>query len=281
MIKLLLTFFLFSSLAIAENLAVGSDDILMRKAVSFIDPKLFTKDRVFLETILSPKKDFYMESGSVDSVKIIKTLKNRGLINLFFKQPSEINLSFKTDGTTILFMKIMSDSLRNIGYYKYITKESSLKDKDFLWKISLTSEYATDPVLLSSELEKNNCFITDIIRESATDWTYVVDMRDAKIDTKKLIDGEGVALKRSLYAYWLDVSGIKELEIESSDRNSWFPYISYYDKNLQLLRVVREDEKKRKVSFNIEKDVYYIKISDIYTLKNIKDSLVLTSRGEK
>lgn len=281
MIKLLLLLLFFTSLAIAKDSAVGRDDILIKKAVGFIDPKLFTKDRAYLENILSPRKDFYMEDGRVDSVKIIKTLKNRGLINLFFKQPSEINLSFKTDGATILFMKIMSDSLRNIGYYRYITKESSLKDRDFLWKISLTSEYATDPVLLSDELEKNNCFIVDVIKESPTDWTYVVDMRDAKIDAKKIIDGESVALKRSLYAYWLDVSSIKELDIESSDRNSWFPYISYYDKNLQLLRVVREDEKKRKVSFNIEKDVCYIKISDIYTLKNIKDSLVLTSKGEK
>lgn len=281
MTKLFIAFFLFASLAIAQDLTAENDDILIKKAVSFIDPKLFTKDKAYLESILSPKKEFYFENGKINSVKIIQALKSRGLINLFFKQPSEMNLSFKTDGTTMLFMKIMSDSLRNIGYYRYITKESSLRDKDFTWKISLVSEYATDPVLLSGELEKNNCFIVDVIKESPTDWTYVVEMKSAKIDAIGLSSRENITLKRSLYAYWLDVSKIKELEINSSERNSWFPYIAYYDKNLRLLRVVREEEKKSRVNLEIEKDVYYIKVSDIYTLKNIKDPLVLTSIGNR
>lgn len=281
MTKLFAFVFLFIIIFGLQKLSATEDDALIKKAKSFIDPKLFSKDKTYLETLFFPKTDFYDLNDKVDSVKVIQTLKNSGIINLFFKKPSEMTVTFKTDGATMLFVKIMSDSLRNIGYYKYITKESSIKDKEFMWKISLVAEYATDPVVLSSELDKSGCKIVDIVRESPTDWTYVIDMKNAKLDVKKLSNAEEVSLKRSLYAYWLDVSKIKNLEIISSDRNNWYPYIAYYDKSLMLLRVVKQDEKKRKMHFEIEDGVHYIKISDIYTLKNIKDPLVLNPSGNR
>lgn len=279
MVKLFLVLLLSLSCVYAQDTV--EKDLLFEKIKTFVSPKVFKKDRAYLEIIFSPKEDYYIEQTRVDSVKVIKTLKENGILNLYFKAPKELNISFKTTGNSLFFVKIISDTLRNIGYYRYVTNESNLDDKEFTWKISLTSEYATDPVVLSKELDKNSCSILDVIRTSPTDWTYVIDMKNAKLNTKVLYADEKVKLKRSLYAYWLDVSNIQKLEISSSYRNSWYPYIAYYDESLKLLRVIKRDKKRNSIILNMKENTHYLKISDIYTLKNIKDSLILTPMGTR
>jgi len=268
-----LVLFLFSSL--------HAQDLLIKKIQNLVSPKTFAKDRAFIETIFSPKSEFYKDDGMVDSIKVIKTLKENGILNLFFQKPRDINISFKTNGESLFFIKIMSDALQNIGYYKYVTKESSLDGEEFVWKINLTSEYAADPIILSQELKKNGCQISDVVRENENDWSYVVDMKNARLDVSMLEGGVSFSLKRSLYAYWLDVSKIESVDITSSLRNDWYPYIAFYDKTLKLLSVIKLDTKKTNITLDINSDVSYIKISDIYTLKNIKDDLVLLPRERK
>ncbi len=280
MVKIFLVLLLsfYSSYAQVIDTAEG-EDLLIKKIQSLVEPEVFARDRAYIEIIFSPKEDYYVNKTTVNSVKVIQTLKENGILNLFFEKPREINISFKTEGSALFFVKIMSDTLRNIGYYRYVTQESNLKNSEFTWKINLTSEYATDPVILSRELSKSGCKIVDVIRESATDWTYIIDMSGSKLNTKVLADGEEIQLKRSLYSYWLDVSKIKKLRITSSYRNSWYPYIAYYDKSLNLLRVVKRDVKRIRITIDMKEDTHYLKISDIYTLKNIKDALVLMPIG--
>jgi len=278
MVKLFLALLLSLSFVYAQDI---QNDRLLQKIKTFVSPSVFEKDRAYLEIIFSPKEEYYTEDSRVDSVKVIKTLKENGILNLFFKAPKELNINFKTNGNSLFFVKIMSDTLRNIGYYRYVTKESNLDDKGFTWKISLTSEYATDPVVLSKELEKSSCYILDVIRTSPTKWTYIIDMKNARLNTKVLNVDEKIKLKRSLYAYWLDVSSIQKLKITSSYRNSWYPYIAYYDKSLKLLRVIKRDKKRSSIILNMKENTHYLKISDIYTLKNIKDSLILTPIGQR
>jgi hypothetical protein len=274
MVKIFLLFTLLVSFSCAE-------DLLIKKIQNLINPATFAKDRAYIDTIFSQKKDFYADDGRVDTIKVIKTLKDNGILNLFFKKPRDINISFKTGGAPLFFIKIMGDSLQNIGYYKYVTNESKFNGSEFVWKINLTSEYAADPIILSQELKKNNCRVVDVIRDGETDWTYVVDIKNAKLDVSELEDGVEFKLKRSLYAYWLDVSNIDKIEVSSSARNDWYPYIAYYDKSLKLLKVMKIDAKKTNITLEMKEDTRYIKISDIYTLKNIKDDLVLKPTARK
>ncbi|MFA5233682.1 MAG: hypothetical protein WC390_04705 [Sulfurimonas sp.] len=274
MVKVLLLSLFFASF-------LNAQDLVIEKIRTLINPNTFAKDRAYIDVIFSPREDFYTKEGRVDAIKVIKTLKDNGILNLFFKKPRDIDISFKTKGEPLFFIKIMGDSLQNIGYYRYVTKESSFEGDEFVWKINLTSEYAADPIILSGELQKNNCKIVDVIRENETDWTYVIDMKKAKLDVSELEGGVEFRLKRSLYAYWLDVSKVSTVEIQSSARNDWYPYIAFYDKSLKLLRVMKIDTKKSNIFLDMKEDTHYIKISDIYTLKNIKDDLVLKPTAKK
>ncbi len=282
MVKTLLTFVLLFSLSFSnETQSVEIEENLLEfKIKSFIDLEAYEENVEFIKIIFSPKSEFFV-NGRVDAVKVLSTLKDNGLLKLFFKKPQELNLRFKTSGSPLFFVKLMSDSLRNIGYYRYVTTASELNNAEFIWSVSLSAEYATDPQILQKELKKIGCKIIDVQRNSATRWTYNVDIAGGFLNVDTLQDKEEHRLKRSLYAYWLDVSKIEELRITSTRRNNWYPYIAYYDSSLHLLKVIKQDEKQRNVSLVIPKRAKYIKVSDIYTLKNVKDELILYPSGRR
>ncbi|WP_373003028.1 hypothetical protein [Sulfurimonas sp.] len=274
----------FFAILLSFSLSFGNEvkevDPLTQKIQTLIEPQVYEQNSAYIGILFSPASDYYL-GERVDAVKVIQTLKDNGLLNLFFQKPSELTLHFKTSGSPLFFVKIMGDTLRNIGYYRYVTQESNLNNSEFTWTINLTSEYATDPLILQQELAKSGCNIVDIHRNSPTDWTYIVDMRDGELNVETLEDGIEIKLKRSLYAKWINVSQVKKLRITSSIRNSWYPYIAFYDSSLHLLEVLKKDTKRRDILLELKDNVHYIKISDIYTLKNIRDDLILTPLGSR
>lgn len=284
MVKAFLAFLLLFSFSYAleeesDDLVVNEDP-LTHKIKSFLDERTFTQNKEFIEIIFDPKSDFY-QNDRLDTIKVVQTLKENGLLRLFFDAPKEFKLHFKTSGSPLFFVKIMSDTLRNIGYYRYVTVASHMDSSEFSWSISLKSEYATDPLVLQQELDKNGCNIIDIQRDSMEEWTYTVDMAHGYLNIPELKSKKELRLKRSLYAHWLDVSGIEYLDIRSSSRNQWYPYIAYYDSSLHLLKIIKENAIYREISLEMPKGAKYMKISDVYTLKNVKDELLLLPQGSK
>ena len=281
MVKVVLSFLLLFSFSYAADKVLDSNDNnLTLKIKSFLNSDVYEQNKAFVDIIFDPESDFY-QNERVDVVKVLETLKENGLLNLFFKTPREIQLNFKTSGSPLFFVKLMGDALRNIGYYRYVTTASNLNSSEFTWNIKLTSEYATDPLVLQTELNKSGSNIIDIERVSATEWTYVVDIGNSFLNLIELEESEEIKLKRSLYAHWLNVAKIQELRIVSSRRNNWYPYIAYYDSSLHLLKVIKEDERYSSLKLEIPKQAKYIKISDLYSLKNVKDSLTLHPSGTR
>lgn len=280
MVRIVLSFLLLFSFSFSDELSESEDSNLTKKIKSFLDTDVYEKNKNFINIIFDPESDYY-ENKRVDVVKVVETLKENGLLNLFYKSPKEIQLSFITSGSPLFFVKLMGDTLRNIGYYRYVTTASTLSSSEFTWSINLTSEYATDPLVLQTELNKSGSNIIDIDRKSQTEWTYVVDMGSSFLNLIELEDAKSIKLKRSLYAHWLNVSKIKKLKIVSSRRNTWYPNIAYYDASLHLLKVIKEDEKYSKINLKIPKEAKYIKISDLYSLKNVKDELTLYPSGSR
>ena len=119
MVKIFFIFLLLFSFAFSsENY---EEDLLTLKIKTFIDKTVYENNKAYIDIIFSPKSDYYTQYR-IDSVKIVGTLKDNGLLNLFFTKPRELKLSFKTSGSPLFFVKIMGDTLRNIGYYRYVTR---------------------------------------------------------------------------------------------------------------------------------------------------------------
>lgn len=262
------------------SVVLEDESDLIKKIKTFVDEESYKENKKFIEIIFSPQSDYYHQER-VNVVKVVQTLKENGLLSLFFDRPQELKLSFKTSGAPLFFVKIMGDTLRNIGYFRYVTSESNLDSSQFTWTITLHAEYATDPLILQRELQKNGSSIIDINKVSANHWQYSIDMSNAYLNLPVLEDGVEFELKRSLYAHWLNIEGIESLQVKSSIRDRWYPHISYYDKSLHLLKVIKKDKKTRLINLEIPKWAKYIKISDMYTLKNVRDNLILLPTGLK
>jgi len=280
MVKIFLSFLFLFSLSFAEDNVTREEDFLSLKIENLLGSSMYEKDKSLLNVLFDPKSSFY-KNDRVEVIKVVKTLEENGLLNLFFSRPQEIKLHFLTSGSPLFFVKLMDESLRNIGYYRYVTTAALLNRVEFKWSITLTSEYATNPLVLEKELNKRGCYITDVKRHSANEWTYTVDMRSGFLNLVELQSGQEVKLKHSLYAHWLNCSKIEKLRVKSTRRNNWYPDIAYYDSSLHLIKVLKRDKKSRNVIFRIPIRAKYMKISDMYTLKNVKDELVLTPLGKR
>lgn len=284
MVKIVFTIFFFFTLSYSDVIKVQESNIELNREMldlkikSLLPEQVYIDNKSYINNILFNESSYIIDNR-VDALKIIGKLKDDGLLELYFNKPSELRLNFHTSDNPLFFVKIMGDTLRNMGYYRYITKESKLDETGFTWSITLKAEYVTDPQVLQKELMASGSSIVDITRVNLKEWTFNIDMRDAYLNVEVLQDGLEVELQRSLYSYWLDVSMIKELRIFSSTRNSWYPYITYFDSSLHLLKVVKEDSRRTKMLLDIPDSAKYIKISDIYTLKNIKDVLILMPVG--
>ncbi|WP_434580404.1 hypothetical protein MLC52_10715 [Sulfurimonas sp. NW15] len=277
MVKVFVLMALFFGFA---NCADITQDPLDVKIKSFLGEKSYETNKDFINVIFEPKSSFYVKDR-VNAVKVIQTLKDNGLLNLFFRSPQDFRLNFKTSGYPLFFVKIMEDTLQNLGYFRYVTTASNFDSSEFSWSINLTSEYATDPLILQNELQKSGCNIIDVEKNSLKEWTYTIDISNGYLNVAQLHTGEEIKLKRSLYAHWLDISKIRSLTIKSSRRNRWYPYIAYYDASLHLLKLFKKNKIYKKLTLIMPKNAKYIKISDMHTLKNVKDSLVLYPKGKR
>ena len=255
-------------------------DLLHEKIKDLIGDKAYARHVKFIQILFANREDFYT-NDRVDVANVIQMLKDNGLLDLFFKKPQEMHLTFQSSGYPLFFVKIMSDTLQSMGYYRFITDQSKQDESGFFWTIRLTGEYAIDPVLLKNALQKRGCDIVDIDRHSKTDWSYHIDMKNAYLMLEELLPYKEIELKKSLYEHWLNVKSSKSLILWSLKGNNWYPYVSIYDKELHLLKVYKRDRKTKKIKLELPEDTVYVKIADLYSLKNIKGGLRAQTQGVK
>lgn len=253
---------------------------LDEKIISFIGEESYARNRDYIHINFKHVNNFYTKEH-INVVKVVETLEANGLLHLFFEEPQQYEMTFHSTGDPLFFVKLMGDTLRDIGYYRYVTKESTNDGSGFEWKISLEAEYVTDPVLLRKELATRGCEIIDIVRNSATDWYYSIDTSKAHLNVDKLVSGKTKKYNRLQYAKWLDVSHIKTINIKSHRANFWYPYIALYDSSLRLLKVIKQDKETKKYSLKLPEETRYISVGDLYTITNIRYGLVFSPAGKR
>ena len=259
---------------------VSHQEQLSEKIQALLGENTYARHVKFINIIFADTQEF-IRNERVDVAKVIQTLKDNGLLDLFFKKPQEMHLTFQSSGYPLFFVKIMSDTLQSMGYYRFITDRSKQDESGFFWTIRLTGEYAIDPVLLKKALQKRGCDIVDIDRHTQTDWSYHIDIKNAYLMLEELQPYSERVLKKSLYEHWLNVKSSKSLVLWSLKGNSWYPYVSFYDSELHLLKVYKRDKRTFKITLELPEETAYVKIADLYSLKNIKQGLRVQAKGTK
>jgi len=260
-----------SSLILIATLNANSFN---EKIINIIGYNEYSQNKSLIDHLFSNKSEYYRNS-SLNYIAVMEKLNHNGLLKMAYDKPQDITITFNVNYDPIKSLKIISDSLKALGYYHYFTKHLLYDQNSHLtWTINLKTEAAIDPLMLSKELDKHNCKFIDIRKEGYTKWMYTIDTSNSIISRAKFItSGERVDFRKPLKPYFIKVSGSKNLSILSKPGNHWFPQVVFYDSHLNILDIVKEDDKHNALQLEMPEDTTYIKINDIYTLTNIKRGL--------
>ncbi len=224
----------------------------------------------------------YKKGSSYDMVKVARTLEENGLLKLSLPQAQRVALTFEYSGENpLFFMKIMNDTLRNIGLSFVLTTHAALGSDGFNWQVSFVSKRVPSPVILAQRLQKRGASIEEIVREDAAHWRYRIDMSGAKIAAIPILAGEVKKIVRPVRTVWLDISHIKRLIVSELPGSHWFPDLVVYDKMLRILSIKQSDERVRYVTLALPSEAVYAKIGDRFTLENIRSGLRVAAKGER
>ena len=272
MIKLFLISFLLT-------FSLNANDILFDKIENIISTKEFNTHKNLINLLFKNKQAYFI-GENLNYLQILKTLKQNGLLKLRLKKPKEIIVRFETNFDPIKSLKILNDTLKSLGYYYYFTKSTKYDGAGNLtWDIKLKTSNVIDPLVLALELANHESYIKHIVREENDTWKYFINTKNANLASALFIDtNEKVVLQKPLKPYFLKIGEAKILKVLSRNLNNWYPYIVFYDKHLNVLKVIKKDRVFKGLSMKIPETSKYIKITDLYTLINIKRGLSIITK---
>lgn len=230
MIKKFLVFSFFT-------LVLVQGSILDDKIENFLGDSEYKKHHKLINILFENEEDF-SDGETLKLSKILKVLKQNGLLNLKYDKPKELLVEFSISDSVVKSLKVLNDSLKSLGYYYYFTKKTiSNADGSLHWVIKLQAEYAMDPLILSNELKLKEIFVKNITRIDSTHWKYEFDTKNAKMAKAiKIEPNEKISFDKPLDNYLIEINNVDTLKIISRKLNRWYPYIVFYDEDLKVLK---------------------------------------------
>lgn len=260
-------------------------DLIDEKVRSLVDPKSYIQHQRLIEIIFKDRKQFYIDEDRLDSVKIVTTLKDNGLLDIFYKGvPKELKASFRTVQSPNFFLKAIKDSLSDLGYNFTIISSVKSQKLFFEWTISYRSDHAIDPALLFKRVASYGIKIDDITK-NGDDWFYALSLENLTLPEAvdiKLNGSEPELLLVPSGEYWAKIptSAIK-ISVKRRTGAIWFPYIAFYDQDFKIISVVAHKEGRRTKTLKVPNGAKFIKITDNYTTENLKHGILLWAEGKK
>lgn len=261
---------IFLSLTLVLNAAD-----LDRKIENLMGQKNYKLHKNLITLITKDESKYFLSSGQLDYSLLLKELKQNGILDLKLSSPQEIEVEFQTNKNPLKSLKILNDTLKTLGYYYYFTKSTQYDAHGALtWTIKLKTEFAIDPLIFITEISKSACRVIDVSKEENNKWVYKIDTTLANIsDSVFLNSNEVLKLQKPLRPYFLKINGGGVLKVESNAADRWHPHVVFYDDQLNILHIEKSDQFSKRISYDIPENTKYIKITDFYTLDNIKRGL--------
>lgn len=252
--------------------------ILEKKIENLIGEKEY-KIHQNLIALLFKNESKYLIGDEINYYNLFQELKSNGLLKLRLNKPKDIVIEFKSLSKSLKAYKTLTDTMKSLGYRHFFTKSLDKENDVLTWKITFKTEYMLDPVVLLKELQLKNCKILEVENRSSNYWYYEIDFKNSILNKSiKIEKNERVKFHKPLQPYMLNVDDAQSLNIRSHNLNNWFPNVSFFDKDLTILKVVKRDRIYNKYKIDIPQNTKYIKIDDLYNLINIKRGLTIIVR---
>lgn len=254
-------------------LSISQATLLEEKIETFIGGNEYKIQKNLINILFQDEKSFLHVDGSVNDMKVLGQLKTSGLLKLFYDKPQNMYLSFYTKENSLIFMRVINETLSSMGYNYFLTKRVLKDSSGFTWKIVISTEHVVDPTIFSQKLSTKGCILESVERPIQNEWNYFINTDEIEIEAIKVETNTTVKLKKPIKPYWVNVQNMKSVFFRSKIADKWHPYIVFYDEKLHIIKDYQKDEVLNRLRLIIPKDAKYVKVADMYTLDNIKRGL--------
>lgn len=218
----------------------------------------------------------YYKNGVVDYALVTQKLQSNGLLKLKYSSSQYTDITFEFSNQPKKSLIILKEILKSLGHYYYFTQEAKLENS-FTWSIKLKTEAAISPLALSEALRQRNCEITDIRKEGSYTWYYSINSNNSQIfKSQDLITNNELSLRKPTKPYMLKIANANAININSNSGNKWHPNVVFYDKELNVIEIFKEDNLQKNLRLDVPTDTKYIKIDDLYSLSNLRRGISIT-----
>jgi hypothetical protein len=245
-------------------------DAINDKVRALVDPQSYVTHQKLIEIIFKNKREFLAEPNRADSVKVAATLKENGLLDIFYKDgPHNLSATFRSTKSPMFFLKAVSDSLSDLGYN--FTRISAMRSDPlfFEWTISYRSDHAIDPAQLSKRLAAFRVKIDDISKQG-NDWRYLLSAKNPNLpeavalETKHTSD-DPLLVQNTSGEYWVKLppySATNRVGIRKKSGGSWAVYAVFYDDALQPIQTAVSANAIKAFISPFPENAAYLKITD-------------------
>lgn len=266
-------FFCFLSLAL-----LSWADPLDDAVENLLGSEAYQLNQNFIHRLFKKKEGFYQDDQTLNYYAITKVLKDNGLLILNLAQPTDFSLGFKSKTKPIFLIRTINSVLSSIGYsYFTISRAKYYKDEIYL-VFSLATERIVDPVIVLDELKKRGFIVDGVVREQSERWFYEVRL-DQPIMTNatRLSSGDRLELKNISGEYWFELSNTGSLSIvKRNSKIGWSPRIVLYDKDLQILEIITQNDFAVSADVNIPPQTAFVMVTDLNNPSRLKNGITVT-----
>ncbi len=245
-------------------------------AASFMGEASYSSQRNLVRILFSDSSSFIDPiDGSPNAVKVLQTLKENGLLKLFYPETKALQLTFAVQEHPVLFMRIINESLQAMGYSYYLTRNISQNESGLVWVIGIATQHLVDPVLLARQIQSRGARVQTVVKESEIAWYYAIDAHEAKPKVEPHDLNTTITLGKPIQPYWINVSEASRMTLRAQLADKWFPQVVFFDATLNIIEEIRMEESRVRLQIAIPQNAMYAKVEDRYSLDNIKRGLNL------
>jgi len=204
--------------------------------------------------------------------QVLNFIQNNGFLKLKFQKPKIINPSFVFNSSNALLKtKILYESLNEMGFYDFYPLEVA-KNNKYKITLEITSLSKIDPLTFYNTLKPHGCKIINITNNK--NFTYYINCQNPQINAYNLKDSFN-SFHNIKGVYWFKADNYSKISIKTSKYDFFYPYIVFYDKNLNILNIITSKNIKRNLTLKIPPGCFYIKVEDNYTKENINRGIFI------
>lgn len=244
---------------------------------NFIGKDSFYTNQNFINRLFRDKQKFYISEQNIDYFAVLKTLKDNGLLELVFKQPSEVRIRFIAKTKPIFLTRLVNSTLSSLGYSYFTVAKARYSQEQSDLTFLLVTEHIVDPVVMLNELKKRGLNAKRVYRENAFDWVYDLNIQDWTMVNATILDTTTrLELKNISGEYWFVAKSAGSLKItKKNNRIDWYPRIVLFDKNLQILEIITQESLAKSAEITINDKTAFVMVTDLNNPARLKYGITI------